>query len=121
MFLIGDQLLLTNTTIYSTRQQASMVNSQELITCLTSTQAMVKMQSTVWEHPYLSTFLAFTIMTISAISVLPMPKENQITFPLALNHDFLSLANGKQTGTKVIRCQLSTIYFRAKTSQWSTH
>ena len=40
-------------------------------------------------------------------------------FRLAQSQDSQSLASGRPTGIRVIKCQLSTIFFRAMINQWS--
>lgn len=97
-----------------------MVNSLELITCLTSTLAMAKMLLTAWEHRCQFTFQVSTIMTTSEISVQAMPKENLITFRLALNLGSQSLVSGRLIGIKVTKCQLNIIFSKAKMIHLST-
>lgn len=91
-----------------------MVSSLESTTCLTLIQATDKTLLIAQELRYLSTFLVFTTMITLEILVQAMLKENQITFRSASSLVSRFLDNGKQTGIKDIKCQLSTIYFRAR-------
>ena len=108
-FLTGAQSPLMSTLTCSTSELESMVSSQELTTCLTSTPLMVPTPSALSPSISLNTFTDSIIMTISETLVHQTPRETMTTSSSKSSQDSQSSASGKPTGTKDTTCQLNSI------------